>query len=509
MAYQRLLANLGFNSDPFSKTNADEEERLEDYFIPPPFFNAVFGNPEDPKASIVFAPRGGGKTALKRKIELSSINKNFLCITYNQFDTAGIKLGDIDFEYHCNNIIKLILIAILTALGNQGVESLSKDDRHFIYIFIKNYFQKLDQHKLKDSIKNVKNFSDTAKDWWNKFTGPIGIVINGVLSKIGLGEAEIKEFQEKGGQIGNKFQQLDKLYEISEKLGYKSIYVLIDKVDETDITGTSDKSYKFISSILGNLQFLELKGYSFKFFLWDLLLDHYREVARPDRIKYYRLQWTPDQLENMLSARLAAYSEGRVTSLQSLCDFESNQTIDRVITFLANESPRNTVRISKSIVDQQSEIDSEANLISEIAINKGISQISEDMSHEMYSDSIINDLLKVSECDFTVRRLYVEVFKFSQQAALKKIQTWESSGAVQNVGTTQETKGAKPSNLYIISNPILAKHIFDRQSVKDFINNKVKICESCEKILLRDWGKRSVYNCQECQSEISSTKIGQ
>jgi len=71
MSYDILLKRLGFESDPFSKTNADEEERLEEYFIAPPFFNAVYGSPNDPKSSIVFAPRGGGKTALKRKIELS------------------------------------------------------------------------------------------------------------------------------------------------------------------------------------------------------------------------------------------------------------------------------------------------------------------------------------------------------------------------------------------------------------------------------------------------------
>lgn len=38
MKYRKLLENLGLEADPFAKTNADEEEKLEEYFVAPPFF---------------------------------------------------------------------------------------------------------------------------------------------------------------------------------------------------------------------------------------------------------------------------------------------------------------------------------------------------------------------------------------------------------------------------------------------------------------------------------------
>jgi hypothetical protein len=85
MSYAELLSTMGFARDPFATTNADEEELLENYFIEPPFFKAVYGNIRQPKSVIVFAPRGGGKTALKRRIELFSRSDNFLCVTYNAF----------------------------------------------------------------------------------------------------------------------------------------------------------------------------------------------------------------------------------------------------------------------------------------------------------------------------------------------------------------------------------------------------------------------------------------
>ncbi len=104
-----------------------------------------------------------------------------------------------------------------------------------------------------------------------------------------------------------------------------------------------------------------MQGYSFKFFLWDLLIESYRDIARPDRVKYYRLEWTPTQLEEMLASRTKAYSGGKIESLQSISDFEASNTLDRTIAFFSNQSPRNSVRIGKSILDYQSEIDDTAN----------------------------------------------------------------------------------------------------------------------------------------------------
>lgn len=61
MRYSDLLKNLGFDRDPFATTNADEEEWLEEYFIEPPFFKAVYGEIGNPKSTIVYAPREAEK----------------------------------------------------------------------------------------------------------------------------------------------------------------------------------------------------------------------------------------------------------------------------------------------------------------------------------------------------------------------------------------------------------------------------------------------------------------
>jgi hypothetical protein len=65
----KFLSAFGFSENPFASTNADKEPHLSRYFVPPPYFTSVKGDPKDPKSNMVLAPRGGGKTAQKVMIE--------------------------------------------------------------------------------------------------------------------------------------------------------------------------------------------------------------------------------------------------------------------------------------------------------------------------------------------------------------------------------------------------------------------------------------------------------
>lgn len=497
MSYVKFLENLGFDNDPFAKTNADEEERLADYFIPPPFFSAVLGDPTTPKSTIVFAPRGNGKTALKRKIEIESLDSDFLCITYNTFNIIGKKLHNIDQQYHLNNIIRLILIAIITAVQGGKLSNLSKDERHIIYLFSKKYLSEIEQTDLKIGIASIKNFNDKSKELWNKFTGPIGLVLNSLFERMGFGTTEIAKFETTGGKLGTQIDQLTVLQRIAERLGFKSIYILIDRVDENALTHGAKNSYKFISTLIGDLQILESKGYAFKFFLWHLLLEDYIKIARPDRVKYYELGWDAEQLCDMLSQRLKAYSNNRNTTLGELQELE-NFDLDKYISYLAEGSPRNLIRICKEILDQQSEINDKSNRISVDAIAKGFDKIAFDISSERYQKNIINDLRKTNKCNFTIRYIYSHIFKFSQQAGLNKIKSWEDSGAVKFIGTIQETKGAKTSKQYAIADFLLAKTVFPNLDVFSFAQRKIRIC-SCNNLLLRDWDSVPEQVCEKCQ----------
>lgn len=505
MSYSNLLDNLGFQNDPFAKVNADEEERLEEYFIEPPFFKAVYGIPTDPKSYVVFAPRGGGKTALKRKIELASQqNNDYLCVTYNNFEVTGKAMTDITLDYHLRNIIKLLLIGLIPNIEKIGAHKISKEDKQILFFMVKHYFSDIDTFQLSDAVESVKSHGQKAKEWWNRLTTPLGLITSAILASFGLSAIEISQIQDREIELGTPTDQMKTIQRIAENLGFSSIYVLIDKVDENELTGSAHLSYAFIEPLLKNLSIFELKGFAFKLFLWDKIVSiiHQQqedERIRLDRIQNRKLQWTPKQLIEMLSKRLLAFSGQKISSLNQI--FQSVEDIDwdQVIVTFGIGSPRNIIRLCKEIFEQQSEINSESDVISIGAINRGFKTFCEDYSQGILQENIIQELLKTKRVDFTTNYISNDVFKFSQQAAISKIRTWLDTGVIEKIGEIQVRAGNRPSNHYGVINIIVAKYIYSELSVSEFITEKVRYCKSCSTVLVREWNLKDRYRCHECQ----------
>jgi hypothetical protein len=320
------------------------------------------------------------------------------------------------------------------------------------------------------------------------------------LSKVGIGEAEIKKFSRASGELGSASEQLQLLRLIGHKLGKSAIYILIDRVDELPITGTGSSSYDFIAPILSNLQLLELQGYGFKFFLWDNLLQGYQKHARPDRIKYYVLSWSESQLQTMLIERLKAYSQGRVSSIDQLT--QAHGGVDQYLIHFGLGSPRTIIRMCKEILDQQSELNPEVGKLSYVAVARGITTFAKHFAYETTEPNTLRELKKLRQVNFTVRHISSDVFKFTQQAGIAKIKTWQDVGVVEKIGSIQELSGSRPSNLYGLTHPLVGKYILSDLSPQEFAGNKLRLCDVCNTLLIRDWDTRSEATCHRCDTEV-------
>jgi len=496
---------LGFERDPFASTNADEEDLLKDYFIEPPFFKAVYGDINRPKSSIVFAPRGGGKTALKRRIEINSGLDSFLCVTYNQFPTAGLKLSEVDQHYHLVNVTRILLVGALGALTTAGLDKLSTEQRHYLYLLVRAHLSSLDKSALQDAISSVKNPSQKAKDAWNSVLGPVSVVLNALLVHIGFKPVELNKFETALAEIGDIKSQIVFIANLLPNLGYQSTYVLVDKVDENTLTSEkASSSFTFIRPILNDLPLLELERLAFKFFLWDRLEDEARSIARPDRVKTYVLKWSTDQLKMMLSRRLGAFSRNAVDSLTAISNISSKVDLDELVVILSGGSPRNIIRICKAIFDQQSEIDPAATRLSEQAILRGIELIADELAAESVPPSVLKDLKKLKRTDFTMRLVYADIFRISQNAAAQKVQVWQDTGAVAKVGERQEKKGNRPSYVYAVASPIVLKNIFSDMSVFEFWDKKIRLC-TCGQLVMRDWDMSGEHTCHACEQPLPAS----
>jgi hypothetical protein len=234
-----------------------------------------------------------------------------------------------------------------------------------------------------------------------------------------------------------------------------------------------------------------------------LLRDEYRAVARPDRVKYYDLRWEARQLAEMLSRRLLAHSADRVGSLGAISAANARDKIDHAVALFSQGSPRNTIRICKEILDQQSEIDSSARELSIDAVVKGFDVFAKNYTNEILQDTIIRDLQKMRRADFTVKYVYTDIFRFTQQAGMTKVRSWQDAGVVEQIGAIQETRGARSSNHYGVSNLLVLKHVFPELTVFDLMQRKIRNC-TCGQVLVRDWDRSGENACHNCQTVIKA-----
>jgi hypothetical protein len=190
MTEAAFLERLGFDSNPFQYTDADLEDRLPDYFVPPPYFPSVFGDPDHPTSVIVFAPRGSGKSAQRRMVELQAPPAAVLCITYDSYHSildkklpSKVRLND-----HLGVIARLTLIGVLTHLENREgkADCLTDDERKMIQLMAGYYLDTLGQREFGEALDALKNFPEKAKDFWLENFWLVSSVGGFILAKLGI-----------------------------------------------------------------------------------------------------------------------------------------------------------------------------------------------------------------------------------------------------------------------------------------------------------------------------------
>lgn len=482
----QLHESLGFHQGhPFLKTNADEEPHLSTYFVPPPFFDGVIGDPENPSASIVLAPRGGGKTAQRRMVEEWALPNKTFAITYDRFEFgANDTLDSITLNYHLRNIITRILIGYLAYLGDYPdlIRRLSNDDKKMVSIFAHTYLGDMTGGSVQEALEEMKGLPDRIKDFWRNHIGFLESFINFLLKNYNLEPIDLPSASQEQKPLTSTYKyQLQHLARLVRSLGFTSLFILIDKIDETEKTGNDPHSaYKLIRPIVRDLELLGLRHYGFKLFLWNQLDPYYQSDARPDRINQYTLTWKRTALEQVLSRRLATFSNSNITNFNQLFS-NQNTSIDRhaAICVLSNGSPRNVIRACEKILSAQSEIDPTSHELSDDAFESGITAFCDMQLRESYPESVTKELQKVGSELFTVNYLANEIFKVHQNSARNRITKWTDLGIVKQVGSISVDSSKKPLNLYYINDPVMNRIVHRAQRFDSFFANRWIPCSHC------------------------------
>ncbi len=477
-----LYENLGFESHPFLKTNAAEEEALQSYFVPPPYFDAIIGDPNSPNSSVVLAPRGAGKTAQRRMVEVASYDYGYLAVTYDRFEFgANQKVIDITLQYHLRNIITRILISFLSYLSEwpDVVSSFSKEEKKQLAIFINAYLGDLTGDGLQELLNELKSLPDKFKEFWSKNVGFMESVINFLLKNYDLGKIDLPDAKQEEKRLGETYKfQLESLLTLVKKIGFKSIYILLDRPDETEKTGNDPKStYQLIQPLMKDLELLGLPGYGLKFFLWNQIEPFFRIDARPDRMPQYKLKWNRQSLKEVLSKRLLYFSKGKVETFDSL--LENPCAIDDHLCLMANGSPRNLIRLCERILAIQGDRNSKAQKISMAAVDQATIAYSEQICIENYGEKPLKELQRVGRELFTTNFVANDILKISANGARNKITGWANLGAVIQVGTVIVPPATRPTHLYGVIDPCAVRLMHRAIPFEEFLRDRWLPCDHC------------------------------
>jgi hypothetical protein len=502
----RFLRQFGFEEDPFASTNAADEPRLSAYFVEPPYFASVMGDPKRPQSHVVLAPRGGGKTAQRRMIEEASREQNILCVTYDTFDLPDrFKLDDATWVYHAEQVARLLVVGILARLvdDEEAVDRLDKTQKDHLGTYVERFVGSMTEEQFEKATKAIKSFPEKAGELLRRFTGPLNMLVHTILAAFGLPVIGVEPPAEGQDRRESLRLDLERLSAIAKSLGFESTYVLVDRVDEIGLTATdASKTLQFIQPLATDLPTLEMDGMGFKFFLWDLIEEDLRASGgRPDRVPIYTLAWSARDLEEMIARRLAALSDGRVSRLKELFCPEVGLNVDLLMAMLANGSPRDLIRMMARVVSEQTRMTDEAACIDPKALWDGIRLFSQERSNELIQ-RYLPDVRRIGargQVTFTINQLASDVFRITTQAARSKVQKWEQTGLIAQIGELPNP-GSRPMHLYGALDIRLVIAILRHASPEEVIGNYVLFCPHCQQLAISD---RDSIVCRHCNHEFT------
>jgi hypothetical protein len=504
MTINTFINNLGFKINPFQFSNADKEtEFLSDYFIKPDYFEDIWGNPHEPVSSIIYAPRGSGKTAQRVMIEKRSKEyEDILAISYTNHDLSEFKnINEISLTYHLIFLNRLLLVSLFKRIEDDNFDFdkvYNYKERQYIYKIARIYLYNTPASFPNQAISALKTITDHAVDFWNGFKEPLTNVIKQITRSKGF-EIDLSKIEiDKKIEISHK-DNFFNIIELLIKANYNSIFILIDKVDEQSLTGNNpEASYKLIEDLLKDLELLETPRVSFKFFLWDALKPYTAISARPDRVFSYDLNWNWQQMTDMLDKRVESYSDGKVKSFITM--FEHRKLFGRIILF-SDLSPRDCIRICNRIISEQFKKDEKSKLFDEEIVHSSIEKFCMEKAKELITnENNLRYLIKSEQVSFTIEELVTNKVASDIAAVRNIINPWQTGEYLKKIGIVPRKTG-KAVNEYAFQDIRLAFISCPKLGVLEFIKQKIRKCktDTCGFIYYRDFNRKE-YICPKCNT---------
>lgn len=352
------LQGIGFKlGNPFLTREASREPEPEllQYFISHPGFDDVMGNALQPTSAFLVAERGCGKTTTRRAIEWNCLagrpNGLVLPVSYLEFSDPlefADDSGKVSIDYHIKMIIKEAMPLLLERLAKNPkfIDDFSLGFRKILAEYLVQYTDLntdvgLDKWLRKIGYHHKKVNSEVLRSK-KGFKGDV--FLHFLIELLGIAP------EQQNKKKHSATEQMAQFVLLTELTGYKAVYILIDRLDEREPM-SSDPRYtaNLLASLITNLPILELEKTAFKFFLTPAIMNKILEHPgfRMDRIMIRHINWSEEDLQRLLDRRVDVFTQGKLPSLDVVCEPELAGFLVGRLASLSNGSPRNMMRLAE------------------------------------------------------------------------------------------------------------------------------------------------------------------
>jgi hypothetical protein len=487
----KLLDTLGFMANPFASYSAENEPAIDQYFIRPPYYDAVTEKGRASRSLLLFGARGAGKSATRLTFyknawaEWARTKKGPLVVTLDDFVrivSDGPK--KVDLGRFISEVGYLVIEAVLIWLASledtereEIVGTLTPDEEALVIPLVERFYLSrpsvLRENSVREPLKLLnqawhKRTAIWASQRWDAIVNLVGAIAQTITKAVANADVDVQ-----GGLAqllkGDSKQWSDAQYarallvriaDFAKVFGFEGVTVLIDKVDETGATTNSAHSTaEVVYPILATTQLLEVDGFGWLFFLWDKVRDEYAMPALPvrlDKIANATIQWEEAFLRDLVVKRLQFFSQNKITRFADLCDTSvDNKAVLGESIELAMRSPRELIRVLDTILrehDDQHAADSAAPRLLGASIDRALDKYAIETVKTVFKRPHLQQIQKLGLPIF-INKDVQTAFKTNDQSARNRISAWVDAGFVTQTGSrpAEGGTGGKPSYEYTVT----------------------------------------------------------
>lgn len=485
-----IVQRLNLKGNPFEHYTAETEPDISAYAVRPPYLNAIADRARGLSSFILFGDRGAGKSATRITVyneiwaEISAGSGTSYPFVVNLTDYNAViskfqkgTLADKDLVALAAFYVLEQLLVWLASLEEDDratlIGRLTASQRTLAHALFRGFYLSVNQVDREHSTGEVFRLLQSAwttksAAWatnrWDAISQAVSTAL-GIFVRQKVDEAlDVSDAAERllaslvGDAASAPRVMLSKLAELIRAFGFSGVCVLVDKVDETQATTNSAESTaRLVHPVLSHIQLLEVSGFSWVFFLWANVAGHFNSgvSVRLDKIAHTDVEWRKEELREMVDARVRFYSDDRL-DFAGLID--SGLVADEVfasVVSLANESPRELIKILDTIV-REHDARGASGLIDSRSLELGQDKYASGTINSSFADRHLEQVLRLGMTAFSNKDVQT-TFRISDQGARTRIRTWADGGLVKQDGEMPSDAGGKPVYRYIIADPRLER----------------------------------------------------